>query len=552
MLTKIYCDQLKDQGAIRPPIHFHSGLNVILGSSSAANSIGKTTFLLMIDFAFGGNSYLKSDSTIEAVGPHTILFTFEFDGTEYHFSRSTITPDFVHLLDSHNNELDAWPIKQFCSWLKTKYGMDDLHGTFRGLVSNFFRIYGKDNYDEKRPLSSYAQDSAQNGIERLLELFDKYEQIESLKTELKTAEARKKTFRKANEFHFVNLATNAKEAKENENEIGRIKSKLHSLIEQSNEGLADIDPVIAERTSDLKRDISKLRRARTRLSAQLATIDDDEAIEPYKATNDFASLQTFFPNANIKHLEEIESFHHQVTEVLKKERKNARTSIQADIDDLDKQIQKLNQEIRNIGLTPTVSTIILESYADLTRQLNALETANAGYKTLKELEAERKRCKDNLERETESILRAIEQALNYEMEQKNSFVCGPAKTAPHISIPSTKKYSFGIPNDTGTGSQTRGMFLLDYALLTLTNLPAFAHDTNTIKQVQDDVVLNLFKLYDTSKKQVFVAIDKAESFTDGELPEIIEANTVIRLSTGHELFGKAWNEDKDEVGKNAR
>ena len=55
------------------------------------------------------------------------------------------------------------------------------------------------------------------------------------------------------------------------------------------------------------------------------------------------------------------------------------------------------------------------------------------------------------------------------------------------------------------------MFLLDLSLLHLTALPAIAHDTVAIKQVQDDVVLRLLELYSRENKQIFLALDKAES-----------------------------------------
>lgn len=43
-------------------------------------------------------------------------------------------------------------------------------------------------------------------------------------------------------------------------------------------------------------------------------------------------------------------------------------------------------------------------------------------------------------------------------------------------------------------------------------------------------------------KQVFVAVDKAESFADGALPAVVESNAILRLGPGHELFGRSWNE----------
>jgi hypothetical protein len=84
MLKEIYCDKFK-----KKIIKFHNGLNVVLGDEIASNSIGKSTMLLAIDFAFGGSTYAKQENIIRNVGHHTLKFTFVFNNKKYYFSRST-------------------------------------------------------------------------------------------------------------------------------------------------------------------------------------------------------------------------------------------------------------------------------------------------------------------------------------------------------------------------------------------------------------------------------------------------------------------------------
>ena len=60
MLCKIKCNAFKTSETIQ----IHQGLNIVLGQDNKANSIGKSTFLLAIDFAFGGNSYIDSKNKI--------------------------------------------------------------------------------------------------------------------------------------------------------------------------------------------------------------------------------------------------------------------------------------------------------------------------------------------------------------------------------------------------------------------------------------------------------------------------------------------------------
>ena len=92
MLIELYCDKYQNDGQERGAISFHEGLNVVLGDRRAKNSIGKTTFLLAIDFALGGDQYANgSDGMLEEVGDHDVCFTFLFDGIETAFSATRPT-----------------------------------------------------------------------------------------------------------------------------------------------------------------------------------------------------------------------------------------------------------------------------------------------------------------------------------------------------------------------------------------------------------------------------------------------------------------------------
>lgn len=67
MLYEIECDQFAEtingQRVPRGRIRFRPGLNTVLGDKQGENSIGKSTFLLAVDFCFGGGDYLDSEKT---------------------------------------------------------------------------------------------------------------------------------------------------------------------------------------------------------------------------------------------------------------------------------------------------------------------------------------------------------------------------------------------------------------------------------------------------------------------------------------------------------
>ena len=89
MLKELRSSAFRDNGKERPPIRFNLGLNAVLGKDDAANSIGKSSFLLAIDFAFGGRTYPTCDG-VQHIGDHTICFAFQFNNITYYFSRDTL------------------------------------------------------------------------------------------------------------------------------------------------------------------------------------------------------------------------------------------------------------------------------------------------------------------------------------------------------------------------------------------------------------------------------------------------------------------------------
>ena len=50
MLKMLQCDEFKCNGRPRGPIVFHKGLNAVIGNESGTNSVGKSTFLMILDF----------------------------------------------------------------------------------------------------------------------------------------------------------------------------------------------------------------------------------------------------------------------------------------------------------------------------------------------------------------------------------------------------------------------------------------------------------------------------------------------------------------------
>lgn len=541
MLTEILCDKFVDSGKPRGPIRFHSGLNIVLGTKHGANSIGKSTFLLVVDYAFGGSTYADIEDIRRNVGDHEIKFTHEIDGVSHRFMRDVSNPRAVWRCADGYIPLEQISLEKFNSWMLEAYGMSALGGTFRGMIGPFLRAYGKQNLDEKRPLTAFPKENGGESIKRILQLYGKYGSIDAVGSRLKIAEGKSKSYAAVCKDSLVAVAANMTEYHNNEKAIEELREELTSLETSSQQGVLDMDPMVAERAAALRQQRNSLSRRRGSLISRKRRMSADLNLGAYRKAKDFTQLKQFFPDANLRKIEEIESFHESIMKVLKQEHRSVLEDLERQIELADSEIHRIDDEIESMKASPNVSVATLRSYAGVSRDLQKLVDANEAYDCKKELANEVKRLETEKRALSEDALLTIQMNINACLSRLNEVVCGPERTSPQLSFTGPRSYEYSIPNDTGTGSQVRGMLLLDYVLLAETPLPAIAEDTVSIKQVADDSILRFLELCTLLDKQVFIAIDKAESFDGNEgLPALIDENVVLRLSDGHELYGKQW------------
>lgn len=140
MLSEIYCDKFYQK-----TIRFREGLNVVLGTPDADNSIGKSTLLLIVDYAFGGDTYARASDIVKNIGEHKIGFKFQFEDGEYAFLRAVPDSAKIWRCDSDYRPLDLITKERFTEWLSKKYELDLYQLSFRDAVGRYIRVYGKDN-----------------------------------------------------------------------------------------------------------------------------------------------------------------------------------------------------------------------------------------------------------------------------------------------------------------------------------------------------------------------------------------------------------------------
>ena len=549
MLIEMTSPVFKEKGERRPPIRFKEGLNVVLGKEDGENSIGKSSALLAIDFVFGGDTYLHSDG-VKHIGPHTIFFTFLFNGKEYRFARNTASSDEIHhCSESYELTGAVWSKREFTDWLKERYAIDFPGLSFRETVSSFFRVYGKENLDERRPPKGLPGGGMRKSIEVLVKLFNCYGDVQIYSDRLEEQKNKLTAFREARKYRFVpDLVGGKTQYEDNLIQIRSLQAQLDNLtLEQ-----------IADHTEeDIEKSRMKSQLQATKLRAETELQSKQRRLELlkmsleyglYPTEADLSALQEFFPSVNLRKLYEVENYHKKLATILDEQFVAERQSVEMEISLLQSYIKELQKQITDLGFVGNLSKEFLDRHSEIKGKIDAIRLQNEAYLTLTDLQDAKRRADDMLKRGIENILSEIERALNDKMKEFNDTLFVDSRKAPQIRFHEYNSYEFETPDDTGTGSNYKGMVVYDLAMLYLTALPTIAHDSLILKNISDGAVNGIMKIYAASKKQVFIAFDKQAAYRP-DTQKILSDNTVLKLSDNNcELYGQSWNK---EVADNA-
>lgn len=560
MLVEVRCDKFISNGKVREPIRFHAGLNAVLGDDNGSNSIGKSTFLMILDFVFGGSDYVKKCIDVqENVKEHTICFAFDFDGQMHYFSRNTINYNNVVKCDSEYQPLpDVEPLslQAYGEFLCEQYSLSAEGITWRGAIARFIRVYKRDTLDEERPLRSSKDEKAADAIKGYMRLFDRYSSVEAQIKQAATAEDEKEAFRKSTqEYNHVRAAKNDKEKAANETRIAELEQQEQGLIADSDRGLLDLDSMTAQRLSELNEALINYRRQRALVQTQLNSVRRDMTGEKRSFKRSFTDLERFFPNEEFHTLEEIEGFHQKLTKILEQEFTETERSLATTYALLGGEIAAIKEQITEIKNVPNVSQAILKEFAQITTELNNLRKANENYDELQRLKQVAADYAETRDAVIADELHTIENAVNQEMGSITLEILGDVTHMPPVlRLEKLNKYTFNTPNDGGTGAQYRGLITFDLANMALAPVPFVVHDSVLLKNIERAVFSAIIRVYNDQGqkgKQVFMAYDTLDAY-DKETRELVEQNAVLQLSPGgNELFGWAWNKERQDETEQA-
>lgn len=533
MLREIYCDKFHQK-----KVEFVDGFNVVLGTDSGDNSIGKSTFMLIIDFVFGGTTYSSSTDIIDNVGDHRISFKFEFDNQFFCFSRSIMDQNVVTKCDENYNPSETISINDYRKWLSEKYHLNLFELSFREAVGRYIRVYRKKNYDEDFPLHSDPKEKSSVAMISLLKLFNRYETIAALTERAKESEVKLSAYNKAQKLSFIS-SINKTTYKKNEKEIQRLQTEIHNLEAGLEHNLLDVDSTASEEAIHIKKDLSRAKRMRTGILSRISTLDENAIYSFSSTTDELSELSAFFPECNIKKISDIEAFHRKISTIFKTEIKAEKEELAEAQKEYDSIIAQLTEKLSQLVHNPNLSNIILQKHANAIKTIEKMQKENEAYSKHQELQEVKNSDADRLRLAKSEQYGIVEKQINFEMEKINQEIYVEKYNAPMIHF-NDSTYLFRTPNDTGTGIAYKGLVVFDLAILKLTAIPILVHDSVVLKQISDDAIENITQQYINSGKQVVIALDKQQSYSE-KTAKTLEKYAILKLApNGEELFGRSW------------
>lgn len=533
MLSEIRCNAFAQN-----VIKFQNGLNVILGTDSGTNSIGKSTFLLIVDYAFGGREYSRSNDILRNVEEHDIFFSFVFNGSTHVFSRSNTNSGIVWKCNEQYEKIEEITLEEYCNWLNEQYSIKLPALSFRDAVGRYIRVYTKKNCDEFHPLHYFPTEKSENAIFAFLKLCNEYAPLAKIQKEVKASKEALEAFKKAQRLKFV-ANISKKEYEANIVEIGKLYEELQALTDGLENNLLDVDAVASEHAVYIKKLLSRARRARSLVKSRYDALDENGEYRFSATTDNFEELLRFFPGANIARIEEIEAFHKQISSIFKRELNAERKKIKEILDEYDVIIQEYETQLRTVISDPKLSKMVLTKHADILKRIERMQNENDAYLKKEKLSEQAKEDADRYDEIKLQQFGIASLRVNTEMQRINNLIYNGLYQSPQLCL-NNANYRFFTPDDTGTGIAYKGLIVFDLAMLNLTKLPVLVHDSVILKQIADDAIERIMELYSASEKQVIIALDKQSSYSAATEKTLTERAVLVLSPGGGELFGRSW------------
>jgi len=534
MLTEIVCEKFREK-----KILFHPGLNVVLGDEKATNSIGKSALLMVLDFVFGGETFLAHNKdVVSELGDHEYNFSMVINKQAYYFRRTTTSPDVVYKCNADYKDGIPMPLTEYTSWLKEAYGLEGLYGSFRGMIGLYSRVWGKENLDVHRPIHNFKNQSASDCIDSLIRLFNQYDDIYKVANEVEKASNSKVALDSAvkqgivpmiNKRRFVD---NTKAIIEINKEVDTIKGSLALFA-------YNIAKITNKQTLELKKQKDDLLIIRRDLESKLQRIQRNSPEKAHLENHSLLKLKEFFPEANMERIGEIEAFHIGLCRILTKELASAARNLTSQLEEIDVAINNIDDRLKKTFSAIDNPGTIIDRVVELSSLKDKVTTENYYFETKDTYDDKAKTFRAQLKEKRTNIAKFISDVLNDKMRTITTAIYSESRKCPKLEITNGQSYTFLVPEDTGTGTAYSNLIIFDLAIFDSTILPFLIHDSLLFKNIENDAVSNLVRSYEKKGKQAFIAIDEIGKYGK-QTSDYLLMHKVIQLDAQHLLYIKDW------------
>ncbi|MEX1828143.1 DUF2326 domain-containing protein [Luteibacter sp. CQ10] len=533
MLAEVFCDRFR-RGAVR----FGEGLNVVLGDENATNSIGKSTLLMIIDFAFGGMSLLlHNKDVVSELGDHDYFITFTFDGTDYHFRRGTYENAVVHICTSTRESTGSFlSLVEYTSWLNSQYSIRGGQ-TFRSLVNLYFRIWGKENLDVHKPLHAFRAESGAECVDNLLKAFDRYAGIRDAHERLRAKDTEKKALRTAMNAKLV-PKIGKRDYNKNIDAIDKAKNELSEIRDNLARFATNIAEIVNRKVVELKSSKDLLLPLKLKLEGKLSRIRQNLDGNRFIRSKNFDGVRAYFPNVNEERLAQVETFHSEISRLLRAQLKEAEASTERSLAEVSAELKLIDSKISDALVSVDQPTVIVDRVFELATALTKATEENSAFELAVQLASGVKDLKKTLEEAKLAATQIVQSAINDGLRRAMTSVYGEERKSPHLSL-TDRGYSYEVYEDSGTGTAYAALVALDLTVLKVSQLPTLSHDSVLFKNIENGAVARLISEYPLSGKQTFIAIDEISKYGPAAA-SILKDRAVVFLTNEAVLFDRDW------------
>lgn len=447
-------------------------------------------------------------------------------------------------------------LEDFCRTLKEEAGLEDPDLKWREAAGPFARVSTSHEIDYGKPLNASTRAPDAQAVRTLEKLFGVFQPIKQLEAAAMGARDRYEVMRGAAKLglsDYISLRSN-RDRNNAQARLEAVERELNDLKLSADQKLFEEGIDASERNIELKAAINELLQKRDLLSAKIGIIDRAGIARHDVDVRQIEALRRFFPTADIGMIEEIEAFHHKLTEILGDELAAQKEQYRSMMDSIDNQINRLRTELADMGQTGTLSTEEWDKAGELNGVIQLLQAQIGAWDKTEKLKTTMQEASEELRTRRPLLIKGMADTVNESLKQLNDSV-DAGNNPPELRISETRggkqSYTFGTERDTGAGTRAKDVILLDLTILEHTDLPVLIHDSTLLKNIGDEPIESIMELYagtDATDKQVFIAFDKRGSYS-GKTRRIVADHTVVSLNAGgRELYGRRWNriEEREE------